>query len=201
MSKAEDENKIKIILLGESGVGKTNIINIAIGKPFNEKEGSTIASSFVEKKIKVDGAEYLLNLWDTIGQEQFRQLTKLFYSNSNIVIFVYDITNKKSFEELNYWLKDVENHLGNDFIKVIIGNKKDLFLKEEVKEEEGEEFAKNIGAKFLYFSAKNDNAKILEDFLIDSIKDYIVTYDKKNIGKIKIIEDRDFNNQGSSCCP
>ena len=201
MSKAEDENKIKIILLGQSGVGKTNIINIAIGKPFNEKEGSTIASSFVEKKIKVDGAEYLLNLWDTIGQEQFRQLTKLFYSDSNIVIFVYDITNKKSFEELNYWLKDVENHLGNDFIKVIIGNKKDLFLKEEVKEEEGEEFAKNIGAKFLYFSAKNDNAKILEDFLIDSIKDYIVTYDKKNIGKIKIIEDRDFNNQGSSCCP
>ena len=201
MSKAEDENKIKIILLGQSGVGKTNIINIAIGKPFNEKEGSTIASSFVEKKIKVDGAEYLLNLWDTIGQEQFRQLTKLFYSNSNIVIFVYDITNKKSFEELNYWLKDVENHLGNDFIKAIIGNKKDLFLKEEVKEEEGEEFAKNIGAKFLYFSAKNDNAKILEDFLIDSIKDYIVTYDKKNIGKIKIIEDRDFNNQGSSCCP
>jgi len=201
MSKGEDENKIKIILLGQSGVGKTNIINIAIGKPFNEKEGSTIASSFVEKKIKVDGAEYLLNLWDTIGQEQFRQLTKLFYSNSNIVIFVYDITNKKSFEELNYWLKDVENHLGNDFIKVIIGNKKDLFLKEEVKEEEGEEFAKNIGAKFLYFSAKNDNAKILEDFLIDSIKDYIATYDKKNIGKIKIIEDRDFNNQGSSCCP
>ena len=201
MSKAEDENKIKIILLGQSGVGKTNIINIAIGKPFNEKEGSTIASSFVEKKIKVDGAEYLLNLWDTIGQEQFRQLTKLFYSNSNIVIFVYDITNKKSFEELNYWLKDVENHLGNDFIKVIIGNKKDLFLNEEVKEEEGEEFAKNIGAKFLYFSAKNDNAKILEDFLIDSIKDYIVTYDKKNIGKIKIIEDLDFNNQGSSCCP
>ena len=53
----------------------------------------------------------------------------------------------------------------------------------------------------MYFSAKNDNAKILEDFLIDSIKDYIVTYDKKNIGKIKIIEDRDFNNQGSSCCP
>ena len=75
----DDENAndgIKIILLGESGVGKTNLINIAIGNPFNANEKSTAASSFSEKKIKVKGKEYKLNIWDTIGQELYRQLTK-----------------------------------------------------------------------------------------------------------------------------
>ena len=176
----DDENAndgIKIILLGESGVGKTNLINIAIGNPFNENEKSTAASSFSEKKIKIKGNEYKLNIWDTIGQELYRQLTKIFYNNSKIVLFVYDITNKKSFDELNYWTKDVESQLGDKIVKGVIANKMDLFLDEQVKEEEGEEYANSIGAKFLAFSAKTENPKKIEQYLAELVEEYLTKKD------------------------
>ena len=176
----DDENAndgIKIILLGESGVGKTNLINIAIGNPFCENEKSTAASSFSEKKIKIKGNEYKLNIWDTIGQELYRQLTKIFYNNSKIVLFVYDITNKKSFDELNYWTKDVESQLGDKIVKGVIANKMDLFLDEQVKEEEGEEYANSIGAKFLAFSAKTENPKKIEQYLAELVEEYLTKRD------------------------
>ena len=159
------ENQIKIILLGNSGVGKTNLINIAIGVSFNEDEKTTTASSFSVKKIILNRQEYRINLWDTIGQEQFRQLTKIFFNNSKIVIFVYDITNKDSFEALPSWKKDVEEQLGDDYIKGVVANKSDLYLEEEVPTEEGQEYANNIEAKFLLVSAKKDDPKKFEDFL------------------------------------
>ena len=164
--KIEDDDGIKVILLGETGVGKTNIINIATNQNFEPEEKTTIVSSFSKVILKIKKKQYQLNLWDTIGQEQFRQLTKLFYNNSKIVIFVYDITSKESFNELkNYWVKDIESKLGNNIIKGLIANKSDLFLYEQVKEEEGEEYAKSINAKFLMFSAKDDSTQKIQDFL------------------------------------
>ena len=164
--KIEDDDGIKVVLLGETGVGKTNIINIATNQSFEPEEKTTIVSSFSKVILKIKKKQYQLNIWDTIGQEQFRQLTKLFYNNSKIVIFVYDITSKKSFNELkNYWVKDIESKLGNNIIKGLIANKSDLFLYEQVKEEEGEEYAKSINAKFLMFSAKDDSTQKIQDFL------------------------------------
>ena len=164
--KIEDDDGIKVILLGETGVGKTNIINIATNQSFEPEEKTTIVSSFSKVILKIKKKQYQLNIWDTIGQEQFRQLTKLFYNNSKIVIFVYDITSKESFNELkNYWVKDIESKLGNNIIKGLIANKSDLFLYEQVKEEEGEEYAKSINAKFLMFSAKDDSTQKIQDFL------------------------------------
>ena len=164
--KIEDDDGIKVVLLGETGVGKTNIINIATNQSFEPEEKTTIVSSFSKVILKIKKKQYQLNIWDTIGQEQFRQLTKLFYNNSKIVIFVYDITSKKSFNELkNYWVKDIESKLGYNIIKGLIANKSDLFLYEQVKEEEGEEYAKSINAKFLMFSAKDDSTQKIQDFL------------------------------------
>ncbi len=163
--KIEDDDGIKVILLGETGVGKTNIINIATNQNFEPEEKTTIVSSFSKVILKIKKKQYQLNIWDTIGQEQFKQLTKLFYNNSKIVIFVYDITSKESFNELkNYWVKDIESKLGNNIIKGLIANKSDLFLYEQVKEEEGEEYAKSINAKFLMFSAKDDSTQKIQDF-------------------------------------
>ena len=162
----DEEKEIKVILLGEAGVGKTNLINRATGQDFNPFSKTTGSSSFSKIIVNVRNKNFEINLWDTIGQEQFRQLTKLFYNNSKIVIFVYDITSKKSFNELkNYWVKDIESKLGNNIIKGLIANKSDLFLYEQVKEEEGEEYAKSINAKFLMFSAKDDSTQKIQDFL------------------------------------
>ena len=175
--KVQLAGEIKIILLGESGVGKTNLINILMGIPFNDNEKSSASNSYSEKKVTINNKLYKLNLWDTIGQEKFRQLTKIFYKDSKIVIFVFDITSKESFDELqNYWVRDVKEQIGDDgIVKGVIANKMDLFLNEQITSEQGEEYAKSIGAKFLSISAKTEGPKKFETFLMSLLEEYIKT--------------------------
>ena len=173
-SQEEEEEETKVILVGESGVGKTNLINIITGGEFNENEKSSSTASLLNKKLTVKGNEYTINLWDTIGQESLRQMAKLFYNNSKIVIFVYDITERKSFDELNkYWVKIIEEKLGKNVIKGIVANKIDLFLNEQVTQEEGEEYAESIGALFLPTSAKTEGPAKFENFLIQLYEQYL----------------------------
>ena len=180
MSKQTDE--IKIILLGNSGVGKTSLINTVTGREFSVDEKTTEGASFSVKKIKIDKEEYIFNIWDTIGQEKFRQLTKLFYHNSKIVIFVYDITNRTSFDDLDYWIKDIKEQLGDKIIKGLVANKLDLYLNEKVSTEEGQEYATLHKAKFIEFSAKNDSPNKFEEFLIELVKEYLPNkIENKNI--------------------
>ena len=202
MSQNEESNEgeIKVILLGDSGVGKTNLINIVTGKEFNENEIITIASSFSKKIININGNEYNINLWDTIGQEKLRQLTKLFYINSKIVIFVYDITSRESFNSLPNWVKEVEEIIGNDIIKGLIGNKMDLFIQEEVEPVEGEKFAKSINAEFLTVSAKNDSPKIFEDFLAVLVANYISKQTGVKLDFFPITKNQNQPKKHKKCC-
>ena len=192
-------NEIKIILVGDSGVGKTSLINIVTGREFSEDERTTKGASFSMKKIKIDKEEYVLNIWDTIGQEKFRQLTKLFYNNSKIVIFVYDITKRETFDNLKYWAKDIQEQLGDKIIKGVVANKIDLFFDEKVQSEEGKEYAALNRAKFIEFSAKNDSSSGFEEFIIELVKEYLpnkvknnnISLNKKNASKKK---------KNSNCC-
>jgi len=200
--KGQQAIEIKIILLGESGVGKTNLINILMGNPFNDNEISSTTNSYSEKKVTINNKLYRLNLWDTIGQEKYRQLTKIFYKDSKVVIFVFDITSKDSFDELDkYWVKDVREQLGDDgIVKGVIANKIDLFLNEQISTEQGEEYAKKLGAKFLSISAKTEGPKKFEAFLLSLVEEYI-----KNNGDIiedpKTVDLKDGNDQvKKKCC-
>ena len=203
-----DENLFKVILLGEIMVGKTNLINILTGGKFNENETATSSSTSAMKDLLVKGDKYTIQIWDTIGQEKLRQLTKIFYNNSKIVIFVYDITERKSFEEIkDYWLNDVEEKIGKDIIKGIVANKIDLFLNEKVTEDEGEEYAKSIGAQFLVTSAKAYGPAKFEDFLIKLYEEYLDKYEtnsseRKNSKKNKniVLNKNTGNNQRKKCC-
>jgi small GTP-binding protein len=150
----DDENGIKIILLGETGTGKSNLINICCNLSFDPNTPSNITSSILEKTINLGKIQYNIKLWDTAGQEKFRSLNNLFIKDSKICIFVYDINNRITFEELDFWVKTVNGILGNDPILAVVANKSDL--KENVTKKEGEEYAKKIGAFFYQTSAKND---------------------------------------------
>ena len=204
------DDDVKVILLGETKVGKTNLINTLIGNTFNENEESTIASTFSVKKISVMGKVYSIQIWDTIGQEKLRNLTQLFYNNSKIVIFVYDITRKKSFNEIrDYWVNNVEEKLGQEIVKGIVANKLDLFLNEEVSQNEGEEYAGSIDALFLATSAKTDSPKKFENFIADLFLLYLKkfvykSFEGQNIQKIKTVHlDKNtnvINNPGKKCC-
>jgi len=149
------DEEIKVILIGESGTGKTSLINAAIGLQFKENLESTTTNSFSSKKVKINGKEYVLNLWDTIGQEKFRSLTKIFVKDSKIVLLVYDITRKQTFDELNFWYKMIQDILGEEPILGICGNKQDLFVREQVKEETAKKYAEGKNIPFKLTSAKN----------------------------------------------
>ena len=164
----------KAIFLGEVGVGKTSLIKVSIGEKFDNIYNSSMSLSFFPKEVTYNDKKYIFNLWDTIGQEKYRSLTKIFYKNSKIVIFVYDITNKLSFQDLDFWINSVNNELGTEkYIKAIVGNKSDLYLKEEVTDEEAKQFAESKNAKFKRCSAKDDPIsfiKFLDGLCIESIQ-------------------------------
>jgi small GTP-binding protein len=168
----EEKGSIKAILIGNEGVGKTNLIKVSTGGEFNEDEKTTINASSSNKTFTINKIEYNLSIWDTLGQESLRHLTKIFFKNSKIVIFVYDITSRESFEGLNSWDKDVKDVIGVDVIKGVVGNKQDLYLNEKVTETEGKNYAESIGAKFLLTSAKTD-PKSFSQFLQDLLIEYL----------------------------
>ena len=172
----EDEIvEIKAILLGESGVGKTNLANAAVDLRFDQNSKSTVNALYVQKKMNILGKDYELRLWDTAGQEQYRALTKLFYKDSKVVIFVYDITNKKSFTDLKYWINEIKESLGDEPILGIVGNKYDLNEFQQVDENIAKKFAEKNGMKFKLVSTKNE-PKSFKIFLRMLMKEYI----KKN---------------------
>ena len=189
ISENDDENYItvKAILIGDVYVGKTSLINVSVGMAFNPSELTTISSSFVKKKMTIDSQEYCINLWDTAGQEKLKALAKLFFKGSQIVIFVYDITDKKSFIGLKKWVEEVEKILENKYVCGIVGNKQDLYAKEEVDEEEVIEYANSKGMKFKLVSAK-DNPKSFVDFLEELVKDGKNIFEKKR--KISIVKQK-----------
>ncbi len=175
-----EDNGIKLILLGMSGTGKTNIINALIDKPFDNNSESTLASSFVNKNLIINKKNYQLEIWDTAGQEMYKSLTKMFIIDSKIVIFVYDITQRTSFQELDFWIKAAKDPLGDAPIYAIFGNKKDLYLNEQVEEEEGKSKADEIGAYFRLTSGKSERENLNQ-----YINELVELYDKKygqNIG-------------------
>ena len=177
---SDDDNGIKVILLGESFVGKTSLIRVSIGKKFNSSELTTYSANYSIKKFNYNGKDYVFNLWDTIGQEKYRALTKMFFKDSKIVILVYDITEEKSFKELDFWYNQVVNELGKEgYYLAIVGNKKDLYSKEKVKESQGKAFAQSKKAKFKLTSAKDDPLgfnsfleQLFKEF-IDNNKDFL----------------------------
>ena len=140
MEKTKD---VKAILLGESGVGKTCIINRYINNEFNESLASTLGSAFFLKEIIKGNIKYNVNVWDTTGQEKYHSVTNLFINGSHIIILVYSIDSKSSFENLTYWYNTIQEKLkGEKYILAVVGSKIDLVDDEVVSEDEGKQFAK-----------------------------------------------------------
>ena len=159
----KDSNSLKITLIGDSGVGKTCIIRRFVSNEFSDETLSTDGVNYSKKEISFEDKTVQLDLWDTAGQEQYRSLGKHFYKDSFIVILVYNITLKETFENLkNIWLDDVIN-FGEEYkVLAVVGNKCDLYEQEAVPEEEARKFAEENNAIFMNVSAKKgDNIDLL----------------------------------------
>ena len=155
----EGNNNItcKVVLVGDSGVGKTCIIQRYVNNNFNENTESTSASTYTYKVVdyKKFNKSISFDIWDTAGQELYRALAKNFYLNASIGILVYDVRRKESFESIkDYWYEQLKVSGEENMVFGVAGNKCDLFQEEQVSEEEGKKFAKSIGAVFHLTSCK-----------------------------------------------
>ena len=156
----------KYIIIGDSAVGKSNILLRYIHDKFNEEFQSTIGVEFGAKNIKIEDKIYRIQIWDTAGQETFRSITRAYYKNSVCACVVYDITNRNSFQNIKSWIEDCKKQSPKSVFLVLIGNKIDLENKREVTYEEGSIYAQKNGMLFFETSAKT--GKNIEEIFIQS---------------------------------
>ena len=172
-----DENDVedqmetfKVVLVGETGVGKTSIICQFIDKIFQDDLQASTGGSFSSKSFKFENGKILkFDIWDTAGQEKYRSLTQMFYKDAGAAVLVYDITRQESFDELkNYWANQIKESASQDLIFVVAANKSDLIEKEEVDESIARKFAEDLNAIFCSTSAKESTG--IDDLFIQIAK-------------------------------
>ena len=155
-----DPEPVKVVLLGESGVGKTSIISQYTTKKFNAREQTSVSAQFTSKIIDFPEFEKSIkfDIWDTVGQEKYRSLAEIFYRDAKIVIFVYDITTENSLKGLKeYWYQEVKTKSTGKPLLAVVANKIDLYKDQKVGNDEGMAFAEEIGAIFQTTSALSDS--------------------------------------------
>ena len=140
----------KFIMIGDTFVGKSNLLSQYTTKRFNPEHEITIGCEFMAKNIIIKNRIVRIQIWDTAGQEAFRAITRSYYKNCACSIIVYDITNKKSFNNLETWLKEVSENCSKHVKIVLVGNKKDLEEDRQVELNECEEFAEKNQIKDFY---------------------------------------------------
>ena len=196
----------KVVLIGESGVGKTCIINRFNEGKFDPNIKISISAQFCRKKIDLpNGESVTMDIWDTVGQETFRSITQIFYAHAKVAIIVYDVTKKKTFDEVkNYWYKKIQEIDDKDIIIALVANKYDLYEKRQVSNEEGEEYAKSIKAIFASTSAKNNSGiKTLFENIAMKIKQKKYNKVDETNTNIKNNENISLNNKKNNkirCC-
>ena len=175
------EYGIKIALIGNSGVGKSCIIQRYIDNTFDKCSASTLSSISVEKEIIRGKEKYTLSIWDTAGQEKYQSLGKYFYEDAYIILLIYDITNQNSLDSLKKtWYPDLQIYAENCVVIGVVGNKTDLYENDDLADEdEAKEFAEEIGAVFYLVSAKSGEnitklfQKLLDKFFEKDIQDKV----------------------------
>ena len=148
---------LKYVIIGDSGVGKSNILLQYINGKFSDDFKATVGVEFGAKNIEINSRIYRIQIWDTAGQENFRSIARAYYKNSICACIVYDITNRNSFNSVQSWIDDCTKQTPKSILLLLIGNKNDLNDKREVQYEEGAEFAKKRNMIFLETSAKTGN--------------------------------------------
>ncbi|KAK2703717.1 ras-related protein Rab-8B-like [Artemia franciscana] len=148
------DHLFKFLLIGDYSVGKTSLLQRFSNNCFSFSYQETFGIDFKVKMLEIDGKKIKLQIWDTAGQERFWSMAHKYYRGVHGILFVYDITNKKSFENITYWIKCIAEHNSYDAEKIIIGNKCDMDGQREVTKESGKESAIEKGMKFIETSAK-----------------------------------------------
>jgi len=153
--KRDYDYLFKLVLIGDSGVGKSCLLLRFADDNFTDSYISTIGVDFRFRTITIDKKTVKLQIWDTAGQERFRTITSAYYRGADGIIMVYDVTSQESFDHVEEWLSEVDRYANENTSKLLIGNKADLIEEKQVQEETAQRFADKLGISFLETSAKN----------------------------------------------
>jgi Ras-related protein Rab-1A len=145
----------KLLLIGDSGVGKSCLLLRFADDTYTESYISTIGVDFKIRTIELDGKTIKLQIWDTAGQERFRTITSSYYRGAHGIIVVYDVTDLESFNNVKQWLHEIDRYACDNVNKLLVGNKSDLLPKKVVDYNTAKEFSEQLGIPFLETSAKN----------------------------------------------
>eukprot|EP01067_Filipodium_phascolosomae_P009022 Filipodium_phascolosomae@DN7946_c0_g1_i1.p1 len=145
----------KLLLIGDSGVGKSCLLLRFADDTYTDSYISTIGVDFKIRTIDLDAKTVKLQIWDTAGQERFRTITSSYYRGAHGIIIVYDVTDKDSFQNVKNWINEIDKYATENVNKLLVGNKCDLKAKKVVSYDEGKELADQLGIRFLETSAKN----------------------------------------------
>ena len=179
---------IKILTLGDTSVGKSSIVLRFTEEKFDDNQFSTIGIDFKTKFIKRGDSSIKVLIWDTAGQEKFQNIARQYYKGANGVLLIYDIGNRKSFQRIDFWLKELKdnNRLEELFI-CLVGNKIDMEDKREITREEGEKYAKDNNIIFFEVSAKTgDGINLLFDKVINGSMEKVFSVIEKDEGDDKV---------------
>ena len=208
---ADDENyemMFKVVLVGDSFVGKTNIMSKYIKNEFHEDSKATVGVEFGSKQFTVEGHSIKAQIWDTAGQERYKAITSAYYKGAKGAFIVYDITRKQSFESVDKWVNDVSAVADKKITIILIGNKSDLEDQRQVTKEQGEEKANKLELAFLETSAfSGENLDKAFDLMINEVykkchEELLAEGDIDIIegGKDINLENKKDNNEKKKCC-
>ncbi|KAF9153248.1 hypothetical protein DFQ27_000964 [Actinomortierella ambigua] len=212
MSQADTYDFLfKIVLIGDSGVGKSNILSRFTRGDFNLESKSTIGVDFGARTVQVeDGKMIKAQIWDTAGQERYRAITAAYYRGAVGALLLYDITQQGTFESVSRWLSEVREHADSNIIIMLVGNKSDLRHLRAIPTEDGKNFAEENGLMFIETSALDStNVDVAFTDLLTEIYKVVTNYMPKEGGKdelkaggasISITPTPQDKPAGSGCC-
>lgn len=177
---------IKLVLIGETAVGKTNLLLRYTENKYDFSQRPTIGMDFVSKDITIEGRKIKIQFWDTAGQEKYKSIANSYFKISNGIILVYDVSRRETFEKLDRWLVDIRSNSQHEVKILLVGNKIDLKENRQVTTEEGTEYAKNNGLFFWETSGKtNEENCVFQalDLLIDECRKDMVKSELREEGE------------------
>lgn len=189
ISNNEHDYAIKTLIIGDSGVGKSSIMNQFVESKYSDSYQCTIGVDYKTVFVNIQDKSIKFLIWDTAGQERFKSITKIYYRGAQVIIFVFDITDRISFDNIPKWIKETEQTVPNSYIKILVGNKCDFDnqtnpsiyqtnKKRQVSKEDALEMVKTYGFISYYETSAKTN-KGIEDFFLE-IGDYYVKNDYHN---------------------
>ena len=182
-NKSSDYQYIfKLILIGNSGVGKSSILNRYMNKTFEESYKCTIGVDFLMKSIEINGKTVKLQLWDTAGQEKYKSMVESYYRGANVALVVFDITSHESFDSLPLWIENYYKNGPEQKNIILIGNKKDMIEERQVTQEEAELFSQTNNMIYFETSAKDgDNIDYVFTYAAEKLVEFYSSQKETNI--------------------